>query len=292
MLQDRITKIKSINEKYDLENNAYVSFSGGKDSTVLHYLLDEALPNNKIPRVYINTGIEYNSIIKFVKELAETDERIIIKSPKINIRDMLEKYGYPFKSKKHSHVLAIYQSNGMSRNPSVYLTQTGRYGCPQKLKYQFTEDFKLKVSEKCCYKLKKEPMHEFEVESGRTIFMSGMRADEGGARISLNCIYTDKDNSLRKFHPLLPVNEDFEKWFIDKINKRFADVYYPPYNFERTGCKGCPYSRNLQKDLETMSVFLPAERKQCEVIWKPVYDEYRRIGYRLKKEDEFKLFDF
>lgn len=39
MLQDRISKIKSINKLYDLENNAYVSFSGGKDSTVLHYLI-------------------------------------------------------------------------------------------------------------------------------------------------------------------------------------------------------------------------------------------------------------
>lgn len=62
MLQDRIQKIKSINELYDLENNAYLSFSGGKDSTVLHHLLDEALPGNKIPRVYINTGIEYKDI--------------------------------------------------------------------------------------------------------------------------------------------------------------------------------------------------------------------------------------
>ena len=52
LLQDRIAKIKSINEQYDLEHNAYVSFSGGKDSTVLHYLIDEALPGNKIPRVF------------------------------------------------------------------------------------------------------------------------------------------------------------------------------------------------------------------------------------------------
>lgn len=59
LLQDRISKIKSINEQYDLENNAYLSFSGGKDSTVLHYLLDEALPENKIPRLFLNTGIEY-----------------------------------------------------------------------------------------------------------------------------------------------------------------------------------------------------------------------------------------
>ena len=62
MLEDRIAKIQSINQQFDLENNAYLSFSGGKDSTVLHYLLDEAIPGNKIPRVFINTGIEYNDI--------------------------------------------------------------------------------------------------------------------------------------------------------------------------------------------------------------------------------------
>ena len=40
-----------------------------------------------------------------------------------------------------------------------------------------------------------------------------------------------------------------------------------------------------------MDKLLPEERKQCEMIWKPVYNEYRRIGYRLDKEDEFKLFN-
>ena len=62
LLLDRIQAIKATNEKYDLENNAYLSFSGGKDSTILHYLLDMALPNNKIPRVYIDTGIEYRMV--------------------------------------------------------------------------------------------------------------------------------------------------------------------------------------------------------------------------------------
>lgn len=56
---DRIQVIKTTNEKYNLENNAYISFSGGKDSVVLSHLVDLALPNNKIPRVFINTGIEY-----------------------------------------------------------------------------------------------------------------------------------------------------------------------------------------------------------------------------------------
>lgn len=70
-LADRVAKIQSINKLYDLENNAYISFSGGKDSTVLHHLIDEALPGNKIPRVYINTGIEYKMIVSFVERERE-----------------------------------------------------------------------------------------------------------------------------------------------------------------------------------------------------------------------------
>jgi 3'-phosphoadenosine 5'-phosphosulfate sulfotransferase (PAPS reductase)/FAD synthetase len=78
-----------------------------------------------------------------------------------------------------------------------------------------------------------------------------------------------------------------EVWeFIKEYNVDICDIYKPPYNFERTGCKGCPFNPTLQKDLDTLEVFFPNERKQCEYIWKPVYDEYRRIGYRLRKADE------
>ena len=71
ILQDRIVKIQAINEQYNLEQNAYISYSGGKDSTVLHHLIDLALPNNKIPRLYANTGIEYNMMVKYVKRERE-----------------------------------------------------------------------------------------------------------------------------------------------------------------------------------------------------------------------------
>lgn len=70
LLQDRIAKIKSVVEKYG-EENFYVSFSGGKDSTVLSALVDMALPGNKIPRVYANTGIEYRLILDFVERERE-----------------------------------------------------------------------------------------------------------------------------------------------------------------------------------------------------------------------------
>ena len=68
LLFDRITKIKSVIKQYG-EENFYLSFSGGKDSTVLSALLDMAIPGNTIPRVYSNTGIEYKLILDFVEKM-------------------------------------------------------------------------------------------------------------------------------------------------------------------------------------------------------------------------------
>ena len=66
LLEDRIAKIKATVEKYG-EDNFYIAYSGGKDSTVLSYLVDIAVPGNTIPRVYSNTGIEYKLVLEFVK---------------------------------------------------------------------------------------------------------------------------------------------------------------------------------------------------------------------------------
>lgn len=103
------------------------------------------------------------------------------------------------------------------------------------------------------------------------------------------CILT-KNNEVVKFKPLNPVNDDWMEWYIKERNIKLCKLYYPPYNFQRTGCKGCPFAIHLQDELEVMEKYLPNERKQCELIWKPIYQEYRRIGYRLKRVEEKRLF--
>lgn len=70
MLTDRLQKIRQVIGKYG-EENFYLAFSGGKDSTVLSALLDMAIPGNTIPRVYSNTGIEYQLILDFVERERE-----------------------------------------------------------------------------------------------------------------------------------------------------------------------------------------------------------------------------
>lgn len=293
LTNDRIEIIKTTNRKYDLENNAYLSFSGGKDSTILHHLLDMALPNNKIPRVFINTGIEYNDIVSFVKELAEKDSRFIIINSSLPIKQTLEKYGYPFKSKQHSHNLMVYQHSGIGLSVNRYLgiiESNTKFRCPKILMYQFTNDFKIKCSDKCCQKLKKDPIRKYEKENKRSIALTGMRKSEGGERASIKgCILTDKNGNITKFHPLLVVIDEWEDWFIKEHQIKLCKLYLPPFNFNRTGCKGCPFSLDLQDQLEIMEQYLPNERKQCEAIWKPIYDEYRRLNYRLKKVEKIKL---
>ena len=296
-LFDRIEVIKTAYEKYDLEHNAYISFSGGKDSTVLHYLFDEALPNNRIPRVYIDTGIEYQMIREFVYNMAKNDDRFVIVKPTLPIKATLEKYGYPFKSKEHS--LRVYQFNKGSNSNYIkkYLSGYDHNGkrttfvCPKILKYQFEERGKYNYSNLCCQKLKKEPFHKWEKENHKSIALTGMRAEEGGTRVRLGCIITDSKGRLKKFHPLIKVDEQWEDWYIKERNIRLCELYYPPFNFKRTGCKGCPFSLDLANQLDVMGRLLPNERKQCEILWKPVYEEYRRIGYRLTKSEQIKLLD-
>ena len=108
LLEDRLGVIRDTITKYG-EQNFYLSFSGGKDSTVVHHLLDMALPNNKIPRVFSNTGMEYKAISEFV--MSRNDERIVIIPPKKNIPQTLQKVGYPFKSKLYSQHYATYRKH-------------------------------------------------------------------------------------------------------------------------------------------------------------------------------------
>lgn len=285
ILSDRIAKIQSINAMYDLENNAYVSFSGGKDSTVLHYLIDEALPGNNIPRVFINTGIEYKLILQFVRDMAAKDNRIQIINAGKNIKRTLETEGYPFKSKEHSHKLQSYK-NGC-RSPSImrYFEPTDKSfnPCPSVLLYQIKPDFKLNISDRCCYNFKKKPAADYSKKTGRNITITGMMKEEGGQRTTLFCIVTDKDGSVKKFHPMAVVSKEFEDWYISHksiqlclqcCRVRAANTSRPREVIRRI-VKGA--------QLNTLGILLPSERKRAEWLWAPIYAEYRRIGYRLDK---------
>lgn len=289
-LYDRIQAIRTTIQKYGEENFA-MSWSGGKDSCVMSVLFDMALPDNKIPRVYANTALDLNIMREFIAEEMKRDNRIVEIKPAINIRDMLEKEGYPFSSKRFSESLDRYQRTGMQGNQVKHYLGVhedgkqwkGNYKCPKSLRYCFSEDFKLKVSDKCCKRMKEDPLNQWMKENGLKYHIIGLMSKEGGRRQQTKCLVT-RLGKLRAFQPLAPLTKEWEDWFIEKYEVRICDIYKPPYNYQRTGCKGCPFSKYLQEELDVLGRFFPNDRKQCELLWKPIYDEYRRIGYRLKKE--------
>lgn len=74
--------------------NVVVSFSGGKDSTVLLHLVRSIFPN--VRAVFSNTGLEYPEIQKHVKSLDNVD----IVKPSMRFDQVISTYGYPLIGKE------------------------------------------------------------------------------------------------------------------------------------------------------------------------------------------------
>lgn len=74
--------------------NCYVSFSGGKDSTVLLDIARKRYP--EIRACFSDTGLEYPEIRQF----AMSHENIDVVRPKMRFDEVISKYGYPLIGKE------------------------------------------------------------------------------------------------------------------------------------------------------------------------------------------------
>lgn len=81
------------------EGDVFISFSGGKDSTVLLDIARHIYPD--IEAVFSDTGLEYPEIKEFVK----TFPNVTIVRPKYSFKQILTKYGYPIISKEVANVV-------------------------------------------------------------------------------------------------------------------------------------------------------------------------------------------
>ena len=102
------------------EDGVYISFSGGKDSTVLLNIARKLYPN--IRAVFVDTGLEYPEIRAFVKGFDNVDWI----RPKLTFREVIGKYGYPFISKEVSETV-YYARKYMKSLDAMKEENTTRY---------------------------------------------------------------------------------------------------------------------------------------------------------------------
>lgn len=247
-LEVKIEKSKQrIKEWYEYFNgDVYISFSGGKDSTVLLHLVRELYPN--VEAVFCDTGLEYPEIKDFVKR---TDNVTTIR-PEIGFRQVIEKHGYPIFSKDIARVVyyarkgsnwAIHKLDGLEKDGKTYSEYKQRYK-----KYKYLLDAPFKISEKCCEEMKKKPFKKFEKETGKkpiigTMASDGKQRQDSWVRTGCNAF-----NSVRQHSMPLSFWKESDVWdYLKTKNIPYSSIY--DMGYLRTGCIWCGFGCHIEKGL-------------------------------------------
>lgn len=279
---------------YETGGKCYLSFSGGKDSTVLLALIKMCeevytIPQNAIPAIFSNTGIELGVTVDFVKWVKENwYPNVVIIKPDVSFDWVMRNIGKPMKSKLKSQYLARWH-NG-NRNENVFRclvegkttlgNETWKLKISDRDMHLLHDDFPIKPSDQCCNYLKKKPFKKYVEENGIKGQMTGMRAEEGGARqLNINvrknkgltkiCTAIDKKGFIKK-SPLIDWKETDIDQFVEKYNVPLSEAY-TVHKFRRTGCMLCPFSKQMAVDLEYLFKYEP-NRYKASMHWlKDVY---------------------
>ena len=218
----------------------YVSFSGGKDSTVLLDIVRRMYPH--IPAVFVNTGLEFPEILSFVKSI----DNVVWLRPKMTFRAVLEKYGYPIISKDQATAISRYRN---TKDPEqkyrrMHGWPRGKKGMISK-KWQHLVDAPFKISAECCGVMKKSPFKRYVKESGRHP-MNGVMASDSywrkGQYLATGCNAFDSNDPISK--PLSVWTEEDVWDYIKSRKLPYSPIYDMGYC--RTGCVFCMFG--LQKE--------------------------------------------
>lgn len=159
-----------------------VSYSGGKDSTVVLHLVRSLFPD--VPAVFVNTGLEYPEVVRHVT----ATPNVTILRPSMPFHRVISTYGWPLISKRVSRGVSFLR-NPTEANENIrrlYDEGINRFGEPVQGfrvpdRWRCLIGAPFEVSDLCCKVMKKDPIHRFERETGRRPYL-GLLASDSKAR--------------------------------------------------------------------------------------------------------------
>lgn len=301
-LDDKVKRTKQLIMEWYAQwhKQVYVSFSGGKDSTVLLHIARQIHPD--IVGVFDDTGLEYPEIREFVKK----KENIIWIKPKKTFKQVIEEYGYPIISKEQSLYISEVRSKNISekiKNIRLNGSINGGFKISEKWKPLINSDFK--ISNHCCYVMKKAPLHTFDQETGLKPMVATM-SDESKMRF-LQYMKGDCNQYSSKH----PVSKPMSFWseqdvlkYIKQNNLEIASVYgdvveengvLRTTGCKRTGCMFCMYGLHLEERPNRFDMMKVTHPKQYDYIMNKlngahVMNEYLKCDEKCAEPDMFEGF--
>ena len=241
-------RIKAWYDHWD--GDVYVSFSGGKDSTVLKHIVDSMYDD--VPSVFVNTGLEYPEVRTFALRQKNT----IRLDPKMKFYEVIEHYGYPVINKEQAQFLYEARTTKSDKLKDIRLNgnKWGRGKISDK--WRFLLDAPFKISHKCCDVMKKSPVKSYERKTGRKAIL-GTMTDESALRLS-----SWLRNGCNAFEKTRPTSQPLSFWteqdilqYIVENELEIASVYgeiqvnedgkYYLTGCQRTGCMFCMFGCHM-----------------------------------------------
>lgn len=170
----RVTQTRIMEWYICYGGKVFISFSGGKDSTVLLDLARRAYPD--ISAIFVDTGLEYPELREFVK----TKDNVTWLRPRYPFVQIINKYGYPVISKEVANV--IYgarkgQAYRLARLNGTLLDKNGnksQFNCEN---WRYLLDAPFAISDKCCYHMKKAPVFKYERQTNSHAIIGTMACE-------------------------------------------------------------------------------------------------------------------
>lgn len=220
-------------------NQVCVSFSGGKDSTVLADLCARYCRVIDVPLylAFVNTGLEYPEIQRHVRFFAdwlrekyEIEVVLDILKPSMRFDEVVRKYGYPVISKEVATALHYARNNGSAWALNKLNGLTPITGLPSEYsqnkygRYKRLLEVDFKVSSLCCDIMKERPLSRINRKRPPLV---GLLACESNRRTNAWLI-----NGCNAFESKSPKSKPMSFWmeqdvlhYIKKHDIPIASVY-------------------------------------------------------------------